>query len=62
MTKAEYRKAIKALKLSIRGSGPVLGVTSRQGVRYAAGSTIPETIVRLLEMYKQHGIPQKWQP
>lgn len=62
MSKTQYRKIIKTLGLSIRGAGPALGVTWRQSARYAAGSTIPETIVRLLTMFQRHGIPDEWRP
>jgi hypothetical protein len=58
MTTAQYRTAIKKLGLKIFTAGPVLGISGRQSQRYAAGDAIPETVVKLIACYLEHGIPE----
>lgn len=58
MTKAEYRKALARLELTIVGAAPVLGISRRQAQRLAAdeGSAIPEPVAKLLRVMIRHGI------
>lgn len=49
MTKTEYRRALKALGLSVTKAGPFLGITSRQSFRIAAGAAdLPLAAQKLL--------------
>jgi hypothetical protein len=62
MTPTQYRKALKALKLTIGGSAPrVLDVSPRTSKRFASpDGSIPGPVARLLEMFRRHGIPPEW--
>jgi len=49
MNTQDYKNHIQALGLSIRGAGPVLGVSHRQAQRIAAGECpVPEPVAKLL--------------
>lgn len=57
MTKTEYRRALKALGLSVTKAGPFLGITSRQSFRIAAGDAkLPKAAEQLLLVMLRHGI------
>jgi hypothetical protein len=62
MTSTQYRKALKALKLTIGGSAPkALDVSPRTSKRFASPEgAIPGPVVRLLEMFRRFGIPEEW--
>jgi hypothetical protein len=63
MTPVEYRRALKALRLTIGGSAAkVLDVSKRASKRFASPrGRIPGPVARLLEMFLRHGIPEEWQ-
>lgn len=49
MTSAQYRKACKALGISVYASAKVLGISNSTAQRYAYDrAVIPETIAKLL--------------
>ncbi len=51
MTPAQFRAAIAKLGLSQEGAGLWLGLSARQGQRYATGETaIPEPVTKLLNL------------
>jgi hypothetical protein len=51
MTPTQYRAAITKLGLSQEGSGLWLGLSARQGQRYANGEQeIPEPVAKLLRL------------
>jgi len=51
MTADEYRSRIASLGLSQEGAGVWLGLSKRQGQRYATGeSEIPEPVAKLLRL------------
>lgn len=57
MTKTEYRRALKALGLSVTKAGPFLGITSRQSFRIAAGAAdAPEAAAKLLLVMLDHNL------
>jgi hypothetical protein len=62
MTPTQYRKTLKALKLTIGGSAPkVLDISPRTSKRFASPEgSIPGPVARLLEMFKRHGVPEEW--
>jgi hypothetical protein len=57
MTPTQYRTAIAALGLSQEGAGRWLGLSGRQGQRYATGeSEIPGPVDKLLRIMLKLGI------
>jgi hypothetical protein len=57
MTPAEYRTHIASLGLSQEGAGVWLGLSKRQGQRYATGdSEIPEPVAKLLRLMARLGL------
>jgi len=61
MTADEYRAILAKLDYTPNGAGPLIGVTRRQSLRYAAGeSPVTITVARLLRMYARHGVPKGW--
>jgi hypothetical protein len=57
VTKTQYRKALEQLGLPIAGerTAKVLGISTRQSQRYAAGEAISETVALLLQAYLRLG-------
>lgn len=57
MTKAQYRRALKQLGLTIAGkrTAKALGISPRQSQRYAAGEPISETVALLVRAYLRLG-------
>jgi hypothetical protein len=57
VTKTQYRRALEQLGLTIAGerTAKVLGISTRQSQRYAAGEPISETVALLLRAYLQLG-------
>jgi hypothetical protein len=57
MNAQQYRSALKRLDLSHQGAADHLGISRRQSIRYATGtSPIPEPVARLLRMLVEHGL------
>lgn len=57
MTPAQYKRALKAVGLSIGGAGPFLGYSRRQSFRIAAGDgEVPEAARKLLELMLMLGM------
>jgi transcriptional regulator with XRE-family HTH domain len=55
MTKNQYRAAIEALGLSQAKTAEFLGVSERQGRRWALGEApIPPTVAMLLQLMLKH--------
>lgn len=51
MNKAQYRKSLDHLELSVVGAAPIFGISRRQSQRYAAGETpIPGPFAKLLRL------------
>jgi len=48
--KKEYRHALEILGVTIIGAAEVLGVSSRQSQRYAAGEIIPKPTLKLIRL------------
>lgn len=60
MTTKQFLAALKSLGLTPAGkaTAEALGLSLRQCQRIAAGgSGVPESVAKLLEMYKRHGMP-----
>lgn len=58
MTPAQYRAAIAKLGLSQERAGLWLGLSPRQGQRYASGEAeIPEPVAKLLRLVIRLGMP-----
>jgi len=56
MTAQQYRKALKALELSIVGAAPVIGINRRQSQRLAAGDAeVPPMLRKLLRIAIDEG-------
>lgn len=56
MTGNQYKKALKAVGLSISKAGPFFGFTKRQSFRIAAGETpVPEATRKLLVLMQRLG-------
>jgi len=56
MTAGQYRRALKALDLSIVGAGAVLGIRRRQSQRYAHGDAeVPQPLAKLLRLALREG-------
>jgi len=56
MTKTQYKRALKALGLSVNQAGPFLGISSRQSFRIASGAAeIPEAARKLLLLLLYNG-------
>lgn len=60
MIAPEYRVALARLQITPYEAGPVLGISRRQSLRYAAEGGVPDTIAKLLHMLDRHGIPRGW--
>lgn len=57
MTQAQYCAALSALKLTIVGAAPIVGISRRQAQRIAAGdSPVPEPVSKLLKLIIKHKI------
>jgi hypothetical protein len=60
---AEFRKALSALGLSLRGAGRELGVDARSTRRWASGEApIPDTVAMLLRVAIHYcWLPGDWE-
>lgn len=59
MTAGQFRAAIAQLGLSQERAGVWLGLSGRQGQRYATGEAeIPEPVARLLEAALKYGLDE----
>jgi transcriptional regulator with XRE-family HTH domain len=57
MTKTEFKRALKALGLSVVGSRHALGVSKRATQRYASGEQdIPPPVAKLLRLALRYKI------
>ena len=64
MTYTQFRRALLQLGIDSQSAAArVLGVSRKTIIRYwHSRNGIPESVVRLIDMYKRHGIPQEYQP
>lgn len=60
MSAKQYQRAVAGLNLSVWAAGRVLGISHRQSLRYSVGGGVPLCIRRLLEMLRDHGVPEDW--
>ena len=67
MTGEEFRRIREDLGLSTEKFGRALGYQGAYGVaarhirRFESGArSIPQTICRLVEMFRRHGVPDTW--
>jgi hypothetical protein len=60
MAANKYTRRVKKLGYTPYAIAPILAVSVRQSLRYAAGTDLPGTVERLLDMLERFGIPEEW--
>jgi len=57
MTAAQFKAALRRLRLSVYAGGPALGLSLRQAQRVAAGdSPVPRPVAKLLRLAARYGV------